>query len=238
MTATYDLTADAQRDGIINQALRRLRVPASGQTGTANQLSDAAHALNLIVKQCDADPKIKMFTSAAPVSVSVSANVTSATLAANYLTVEGAYYKQTSDSAVYPLKPMTLQEYIESMNTDSTADTPEYYYVGEEGDRVSQIVMYLYPKVAAAGTVYYWARKKALIFDSASTQSDFADSWARWLALQLTADLAWEFGKPMEEIKLHEGIADKAYQMLIEQQVQNTDFHKTDQPDDNRDRQV
>lgn len=231
-----DLTTSAQRDYIITHALRRLHVVASGASGTANQVTDAAHALNLIVKQFDCDSKLKMFHDFTRKSAAVIANDTSVSLAAGALTVEGAYYKKTSDSSLSPLKPITLQEYIESMNTDSTASTPEFYYVSEDGDRAAQITMFFYPKIEAAGTIYYWSKDKITTFTAADTQADFPDSWVRFLVLQLTADLSWEFGKTLEEIDKHYKLAEDTYKFLIEQQVQNTDFHKTDDPSDNSDR--
>lgn len=233
-----DLTTDVQRDIIITNALRRLNVIASAETPSAQAISDAAHALNLIVKRFDSDPKLKMFHNFTVRSVAVSANDTSVLLTAGVLAVEGAYYKKTSDSSVVPLKPTTLQMLIESMAPDSTAATPNYYYVSENGDRASQVTMFFSPKIAAAGTVYYWTREKIDLFDSSTDQSDFPDSWARYLTLQLTADLAWEYGKSLEEIDKHDQLAQAEYEFLMEIQVQNTDYRKTDMPTDNNDRTV
>ena len=231
-----DLTTDAQRDTIITSSLRKLGILKSGGTGTANQVSDAAHALNLIVKQYDSDPKLKMFLGYTVKSVAVSANDSSKALAAGVLNVEGCYYKKTSDGSVRPLKPMSQKEYMESLASEGTADVPEFFYVSEEGDRSATVTMYFSPKIAAAGTLYYWSRDKIDLFDNSTDQTDFPDSWVRFLEWQLAADLAWEYGKGLEEIMALQQIADRAYMFATEQQVMVTDHRKTEQPNAHNDR--
>lgn len=234
-----DLTTETQRDSIINNALRRLHTVNSGATGNVNQIADAVHALALIVKRFDSDPRLKMFHDYTVKTVAVVANDASKALAAGVLTVEGAYYERTSDSTKTPLKPMTQREWIEAANEDSdTTGIPKFYYVSEDGDRAATVTMFFYPAVSADGTIHYWARDKIDLFDNATDTSDFPDSWTRLLVLQLTADLAWEYGKTLEEIQVHNQLAASEYQFLVEQQVQNTDYKKTDQPNDNSDREV
>lgn len=230
-----DFTTDAQRDTIIKGALRKLGAIPSNTAASSDETTDADHALNLIIKQHDGDPRLKMFLNYTVRSVAVSTNDTEVDLASGVLFVEGCYYKKDSDSSVVPLISMDFKQYMEQIGAEQTADDPTHYYVSENGDRASQITMFFNTPIAGDGDIYYWTRDKIDLFDNSTDQADFPDSWIRYLEWALAHDLAWEYGKSVEEIDRLEKQADKAYIFLTEQQLMVTDYTKREQEPTDKD---
>lgn len=207
------------RDQIITAALRRLRVVASGSSGTANEVSDAAISLNALVKELEHDPAIAFNIGTAWTSVAITAAANSVTLAAGELTALAAYYKNTATGAIQEMTPVSFEQLMAANNNDDVTDSVPKFFWCTKLDTAAN-TMFVSPAPSANGTIYYIPKNKIDLFDSASDSGNLPDAWGHYLIRALTAALAWEFGKSLEEIQAHEGLASQSYAKLIAWEAQ------------------
>lgn len=224
MATAYTMT----RDTIIAYALRRIGVIAIGETPSANQVTEAAAFLNMLVKELDTEGWLSNKIGAAALSVAVLANASTASLDADALTVESAYFLSGAGSRI-PLKPMSLRDKME-MTGDTTAATTEIFYSVSRDHLSSQLTIYLYPLIPSNGTIYYFTKKKLDIFDNSSDTGDLPSYFYRYLVFQLAVDLAYNLGKGLEDIDRLTREADKCYQKLAMWEGREVKQHITDQP--------
>lgn len=225
-------TLSTTRDNIIEAALRRLRVLASGGSGSANQLSDGAQALNFILKQLEQDPNVAFNLDVAWTGgTSIAAGATSINLGTADITAVAAYYIDDATSTRNELISISWEKFLAtSDSTGASQDTPKYFVCTTDQSQAN-VKLFVTPAPSAAGNIFHWAKKRLDLFDNASDTSDIPDAWERYLVLQLTADLAREYGKRLEEWDRHDKDAEKAYATLIQfeaDQARQTFLHKPD----------
>ena len=219
------------RDDIINAALRRLRVLESGGTGSANQLSDAALALNHIVKELDGDSNVAFNLAAAWTGgTAISAGSRSVNLGAGEITAVAAYYIDDATSTRRRLERVTWDKFLQTADsTGADTGTPKRYAVTT--DAQNTVKLFVDPAPSGAGNIFHWPKNRIDLFDNASDTSDLPDAWMRYLVLRLTQDLAWEHGALLEEYDRYKKEADEAYAKLVQfeaDQANQTILHKPD----------
>lgn len=202
------------RDSIITSALRKLGILEAGASASSSQITDAAEALDIIVKSFDAAPWFKDFSKSASATASVTGSASSTILASDVAWVESATF--TISGIDYPLMLISSKEYANMAAKGREATHPSYAFVSDD---LSTPVMYVYPEPIATGNVTYWYRRKIDLFDNSSDTGDFPPSWYRVLVLMLTAELSFEYRLPLEERALLEQRADKALQFAMQEQT-------------------
>lgn len=220
------------RDTIITASLRKLLVLAQGESASATQLSLADPLLNFIVKQLDAIPSLRFKEALTVKSLAWTSGTASQALAAGVQRVNEAYFTLTATGVRTPLK-MISQAALGEVSGDGTTGTPAFLYVSPHGTGATTVTAHVYPPPSADGTLYYWTKDLMDVFDSGSDPADVPDHLIRWLVYELAADMAWDYGKNLEDI---DRLENKAKQLLgmvlegVESQVIRQDVG--DQPND------
>lgn len=127
------------RSQIISSALRRIGALAQGETATANQLSEGAEALNVIINSW-ANDGILLWAQA-DAAAAITAETASITLSSSpdILEITNVYFRKNGSDT--PLTKLTRAEYKSIPDKDLAGD-PTSYYV-EYG--LSSTTIYLYP---------------------------------------------------------------------------------------------
>lgn len=226
------------RDTVITAAMRKLGVIAQAESASATHLSVADVPLNLIVKQLDAIPSIKFKEALTVKSLSWTSGTSSQALASGVQRINGAYFVVTATSVRTMLKPMSQSQGMEVLG-DGVTDTPQFIYVSPHTTGAATVTAHLYPTPSANGTLYYWTKDLIDVFDSGSDPADIPDHLMRWLVYELAADLAWDYGKNLEDIDRLEAKATQLFKMALEGiEAQVLRMDSGDQPNDQNDKQV
>lgn len=220
------------RDDIIKAALRRIAALSEGETPSATQVTDAAQALNVIVKQFDSAPWIKYLMKSAEQTFSTSSGTASYDLAADDLWIETMTIQITTDIDI-PLKIITVGEYNLIIDK-ARAGTPTHAYVTDDldipGATIPDQKVFLWPTPNATLTVNYISRRKMDLFDSSADFSNFPDAWTRYVIFQLAADLAFEYKLELNKIVLLQQSADTSLQFAMQDQVKQIDGQEIQRP--------
>ena len=234
MTTAYTLT----RDNVIAAAMRLAGVVHGTVTPSATDVTNAAILLNVLVKEIEDIPEFSEFLAQWEKTVVVNANDSYAQLDAITESVYAAYYKKTSDSSLTPMKPMSIREVFERQATTAAAATTEIYYgvsnrqtgTHPTAGAISARVMYFWPSIPAAGTVYYLPKQKIDIFDDASDVGDFPSPCYRYIIFQLAADCALIHGAPLEWYNALLTQASKSFEIVFRKQVKDIKTAESDNP--------
>lgn len=181
-------SASLTRDNVIAAALRRCGVLGEGETASADQVTDAATALTLIVKELDSAPWFKWFIKSAVTQVATAAGTASYSLAADVNWVEAISYNDGTNQ--WPLTPITVGEYAKIPKKD-VQGLPQYYFVSYD---LATPKVYVWPAPSATANLDYWYRRKSDLFDNASDTGDFPEAAYRLLVTKLAVDLGFEYG--------------------------------------------
>lgn len=214
------------RDEVITLALRRINAVAQGETPTATAISEAAVALNALVKEWEADgmPLWKISTfNFAPTANTSSYQITVGGTVNRYppLKILQAWYRNTSvtPNTDTPINLITRSDYnlLTPKATTAGVISQLYYDVpGNQGQTSQQPL----------GTVYVWNTPNASFassnqiycvgqfpyedFDSSTDYPDFPPNWNNALAWNLAVDLAPEYGVPLGNVAQMTKRADRA----------------------------
>jgi len=183
------------RDDIIKRALRLIGVIAQGETPTTDQVSEAAVALNSLIKAWQADGMplwaIKQRT------VTLIADTASYTLSTpKPLKVIQAWNHDTVSSVDIPMRIITKQEYNILGNKESSGNPIQCYY----DPRRDNGVLYLFPVPSSAQvginsiSLVYQAPFED--FDASTDTPDFPQEWYDAITYGLATRLAPEYGIP------------------------------------------
>lgn len=230
--------SDKQRNTIITMALRKAGVIAEAETPSASQFTHVDLLLNILVKSLDAVPALRFKEALAVKSISWSSATAAQALAAGVQRVDSAYFVVTATSERIPMKIISRQQLSEAA-AYGESDTPEFLYVSPHGTGATTVTATLYPTPNANGTLYYWSRDLIDIFDNSTDPADIPDHMIRWLVYELTYDVAWDYGKNLEDIDRLKAKADDLWNMIVsgvEGQAIRMDV--SDQPNDQNSKQV
>jgi hypothetical protein len=187
------------RDDIIKRALRLLGVLAQGESPTTDQTTEAAFALNLLVKAWQADGmplwaikqyNIPLTASTASYRIGIGQTVNTP----KPLKVLQAFNHNSVSNVDIPMRLLTKDEYNMLGNKTSSGNPIQLYYDPQRdyGD------LYVYPVPTSTDvtsnviTLVY--QRPFEDFDSATDNPDFPQEWYDAVAYGLACRLAPEYG--------------------------------------------
>lgn len=189
------------RDDIIKRALRLIGALAQGETPTTDQVSEAAVALNGLVKAWQADGM--------PLWALKQRSVTLVDGTASYtldtpkpLKIIQAWNHDSTSNVDIPMRIITKQEYNILGNKTSSGNPIQCYY----DPRRDTGVLYLFPVPSSAQvglnsiSLVYQAPFED--FDASTDTPDFPQEWYDAITYGLATRLAPEYGIPSVDRKM------------------------------------
>lgn len=191
------------RDQLISGALRLTGAIAQGETPTASLVSEAAEALNILVKAMQADGMplwaIKKYSITLTATADYTIGAGSTVNTPKPLKVLQAYLSYTSSSLDVPVRIITRQEYEMIGNKTSSGYPNQAFYepLNTTG------VLHVYPvpdaTVAAACTLKIIYQRPFEDFDASTDEPDFPQEYYHCIKLMLADVLAPEHGLSIQE---------------------------------------
>lgn len=218
MATSGSTNYEADRNAVIKGALRIVGAIAQGQTPSTDQYTEAAEALNMLVKalQTYGMPlwaiKINNFAltnATATYRIGLSQTINTP----KPLKILQAFLRNTTSNVDTPLQIITKHEYWELGNKTTTGLPIQLMYDPQNlyGD------LYLYPTPDSTAEtsyeVYIIYHRPFEDFDSATDTPDFPQEWHLALKFGLAEQLAPEYGVSLEQ---YGEIAKKAKEYRIE----------------------
>lgn len=207
-STNYSIT----RDDIIKRALRIIGSIGQGETPTTNAYSEAAVALNQLVKEWEADGMqiwkylvsnpITMVTDTATIAIGTgqTANQTAP------LKILQAFLRNTATQADTPLILTTFQEQNLLGNKSSLAGgTPNQLYYRPPLANAAELsgLIYLYPcpdaNAVATYNLYVVGMYPIEEFDASTDTADFPQFYYNALSWGLADQLSYEYGVPYSQ---------------------------------------
>ena len=204
MPTSGDTTWQLQRDQIIAAALRKVGF-AEGETPNTPQISNAAEALNALVAALRADgmPVWAMKT----LSFSVTANVQNYEIGVGQtintpmpMKMTQAIRVDTVGGVRVPLNIYTQYDFNLLSNFTSTKGTPvQVYYQPKATSGTLRLWPIPDAAFASGNTIEITYQRPFEEFDNATDEPDFPSYWTRALIYGLAAELAPEYGLPLQD---------------------------------------
>lgn len=186
----YSLTARE----VIDFALKKLRVLASGETASAAQATDAMRELNMMLKGWQKHQSLWRLTEG---EQSIVANTANYTLSSTnpYRLISARYYNGTTET---PMARLTREEYYDLPLKTSTG-TPTQFYVDRQR---TTTVLYIWPLLASVSseTVKYTYQRKFEDVDSLDNEIDVRQEHLEVVGYNLAARLADNAGRTGEVV--------------------------------------
>lgn len=187
------------RDDIIKRALRLIGVLAQGETPTADQVSEAAFALNGLVKtwQTDGMPLWAIRSYSVPLTAGTASyriGISQTINTPKPLKVLQAWNHDTITNVDIPMRLITKQEYNILGNKTSSGNPIQVYYDPQNtyGD------LYVFPvptaQEAANNTIHIVYQRPFEDFDASTDTPDFPQEWYDAVTYGLATRLAPEYG--------------------------------------------
>jgi len=195
------------RDDIIKRALRQIGALAQGETPTTDQVTEAALALNGLVKawQADGMPLWAIKSYSVPLVAGTKDYEIGLGKAVNIpkpLKVIQAFNHSTTSNIDIPIRVITKQEYNILGNKTSSGNPIQVYYepLGDYG------ILHVFPVPAttdaANNTITIFYQRPFEDFDVSTDTPDFPQEWYDAIVYGLATRLAPEYGLPGTERKL------------------------------------
>jgi len=195
------------RDDIIKRALRLIGVVAQGETPTTDQTTEAAFALNSLVKawQADGMPLWAIKSYSVPLTAGTSAYEIGLTKAINIpkpLKVLQAYNHSTTSDVDIPMRIITKQEYNILGNKTSSGNPIQVYYNPQSEYGILNVFPVPSTTEQSANTIVIHYQRPFEDFDASTDTPDFPQEWYDAIAYGLACRLAPEYGVAMADRKL------------------------------------
>lgn len=195
------------RDDIIKRALRLIGVVAQGETPTTDQTTEAAFALNSLVKawQADGMPLWAIKSYSVPLTAGTSAYEIGLTKAINIpkpLKVLQAYNHSTTSDVDIPMRIITKQEYNILGNKTSSGNPIQVYYNPQSEYGILNVFPVPSTTEQAANTIVIHYQRPFEDFDASTDTPDFPQEWYDAITYGLACRLAPEYGVAMADRKL------------------------------------
>lgn len=194
------------RDDIIKRALRLIGALAQGENPTTDQVTEAAVALNGLVKawQADGMPLWTIKSFSVPLTTGVSTYQIGLGKTVNTpkpLKVIQAFNHNVSSNVDVPIRIITRQEYNILGNKTSTGNPIQIYYepLNDYG------ILHVFPVPSTieqtANTIVIYYQRPFEDFDVALDTPDFPQEWYDAITYGLATRLAPEYGLDMASRK-------------------------------------
>jgi len=213
-TAIFTIT----RDQLISASLRLIRVLQDGATPGANDLTDCAQALNILIKKTQSNGlQLWAYQSLAIPMVASKTTYTIGPSGADVTSVrplrlfDGAFLRQTTNgqSMDTPLRVISRLEYLQFGSKGSTSTPNSIYYhpgidiaSGATSPSLGYGTLYVYttPLNAAVGTIYGNFQRPLYDMTSGTDEFDLPSEWFMYLKWALAAEIADEYEVPEDRI--------------------------------------
>ena len=195
------------RDDVIKRALRIIGAIGQGETPPTDAVTEAAVALNQIVKEWNADgmqlwkyittSAITLVASTTSYQIGIGATVNQTAP----LKVTQAWLRNTTTNADTPLILITKQEYDMLSVKSQTGQPNQLYYFPPGAVATEQVgTIYLFPTpnsdTATNLRLYLTGMTSIMDFDASSDTADFPSFYYNALAWALADQLSYEYGVP------------------------------------------
>ncbi len=192
------------RDDIIKGALRLCGALALGETPSADQVSEASDALNMLVKAWQADGMAIWARGEYTLALTLDAksyNIgTGQTVnIAKPLKITQAILHDTQTNVDIPMRIITRDEYLRLGNKSTNGQPIQIYYDPQRDHGI----LYVYPPANSSAVSYkqikFTYQKPFEDFDASTDNPDFPQEWYEALKYGLASRLAGEYGISMED---------------------------------------
>ncbi len=188
------------RDDIIKRALRLAGALAQGETPTADQVSEAAIALNSMVKAWQTDGL--QLWAIKERSITLVAGQADYTLTVpKTLRVLQAWNHDSTSNVDIPMRILTKQEYNILGNKTSSGNPIQCYHEVQRDQSVLHIFPVPTSTQVGVNTVKIVYHAPFEDFDSSTDNPDFPQEWYDAITYGLACRLAPEYGMPLTERK-------------------------------------
>jgi hypothetical protein len=213
------------RDDIITVALRRINELGTGETPSATRVTECAMALNMIMKEWQADGmqlwqrEVQSFTPVASTTAYVIGTGQTVNITAP-LRVLQAYYRNTSSGTDTPLRLVTREEY-DSYSAKSSTGTPIGMHYTPPGATTGNLqgTLTLFPAPDATFAAAYTIRFVAIYplddFDASTDNPDCPSFYYNALTWALADSLSYESGLPLQERSMITSKAERAKEIAL-----------------------
>lgn len=204
MTTSGVATFNVTRDQLITGALRMIGAIAQGETPTATQVTEAAEALNMMVKAYEADGMPLWGITEASITLTSNTNHynigTGKTInIPKPLKVIQAWNRDLNSSVDIPMRILTRQEYNILGNKTTTGNPIQIFYE----PLLDYGVLHVFPTPDATSAtnnkIYLVYQRPFEDFINSTDTPDFPQEWLEALKYGLAARLAPEYGVPLEQ---------------------------------------
>jgi len=201
-TTTFSIT----RDDIIKGALRKIGVVAQGEVPTTDQVTEAAFALNTMVKAWEADGMPLWALRTTPITLvagqttyTIGNALTCDVVTDKPLKVIQAWNRDPVSNIDIPMRIITKQEYA-MLGNKTTSGKPIQIYYEPQLDQGSLSLFPTPTTIDATGSVIYITYQRPFEDFNASTDvPDFPQEWYDAVVYGLAVRLAPEYGLPIDQ---------------------------------------
>lgn len=198
-------TWSQNRDDIIKRALRLCGVLGIGETPETEAVTNAAQALNALMKQWSAHHSAPWRTVSIIETLVINRKfhlITDAGASANdgIIAILDAFVALEVDrSDLTPVEIVTQREFYPLGGYNEEKGRPEKMFPGYESADTFIDKLYLYPIPDKAYIIHYLALKAMKDFNASGDTMEMSPVWANALTFGLAADLSHEYSCPMNE---------------------------------------
>lgn len=211
LSASYDFTMD--RDSIITRALQIIGATASGQTPSADEISDASDMLNLMLKAWQADGlqlwKIETI-SLTPVqgqyiyTFGPSGDIDTGASGPRPEQVTEVVRRETATTTDVALNRVSRRNFLGLSDKDSEGVPTQFYFNpqdGGAGTRLAELWIWSVPSADFASdyTLRINYQKPFDDMDASTNNLSFPQYWELAIVFGLASLLAVEYGLPMTD---------------------------------------
>ena len=199
-TTTFSIT----RDDIIKGALRKIGVVAQGEVPTEDQVTEAAFALNTMVKAWEADgmPLWALRTTPIPLTANVNTYNIGISKTVNTdkpLKVIQAWIRDTTSKIDIPMRILTKQEYAILGNKTTSGSPIQVYYEPLSDYGILRVFPTPTSIDAANNQIYITYQRPYEDFNVSTDVPDFPQEWYDAVVYGLAVRLAPEYGLPIDQ---------------------------------------
>ena len=204
MTTSASTNFSVSRDDLIKGALRKIGVVAQGESPTADQITEGAFALNLLVKawQADGMPLWALRTTTVPLTTDVNSYEIGTGKTVNTdkpLKVIQAWNRNTTSNVDVPMRIITKQEYSILGNKTTAGNPIQVYYEPLRDSGILHVFPTPSATDASAQQLYITHQRPYEDFNASTDTPDFPQEWYMAVLYGLAVALASEYGLPIDQ---------------------------------------
>lgn len=207
MTTSGTTSFSISRDDLIKGALRKIGVVPQGETPTADMITEAAQALNLLVKSWQADgmPLWALRTYAVTLTAGTNSYEIGTGKTINTdkpLKVIQAWNRDINSNVDIPMRIITKQEYSILGNKTTSGNPIQIYYEPLRDHGVLHVFPTPTTTEATNNRIYITYQRPFEDFNISTDTPDFPQEWYLAVMYGLAFLLAPEYGVPIDQRQL------------------------------------